>query len=178
MNINNIVRLPCFRKTLLASLLVPLLTPFYSLAAQTVSVTDGNSVAILGEYGTDSDNLSPIIVQGSTSEVTGESDLAITTTGRGANGASVTNGGTLTLNGSAIKTDGVVAFGISNNKGTVNLRGGTVTTTGSTAYGVSSTGLGSSADINGTVISTSGSSTYGISGAGGAKLTVDRKSVV
>lgn len=177
MNINNIVRLPCFRKTLLASLLVPLLTPLYSWAAQTVSVTDGNSVAILGEYGTDSDNLSPIIVQGSTSEVTGESDLAITTTGRGANGASVTNGGTLTLNGSAIKTDGVVAFGISNNKGTVNLRGGTVTTTGSTAYGVSSTGLGSSADINGTVISTSGSSTYGISGAGGAKLTVNNTTI-
>ncbi|VTP84846.1 putative autotransporter protein [Yersinia enterocolitica subsp. enterocolitica] len=124
MNINNIARLPCFRKTLLASLLVPLLTPLYSWAAQTVSVTDGNSVAILGEYGTDSDNLSPVSVQGSTSEVTGGSDVAITTTGRGANGANVTNGGTLTLNGSAIKTDGVVAFGISNNKGTVNLQGG------------------------------------------------------
>ncbi|MGE4878132.1 autotransporter adhesin YapE [Yersinia enterocolitica] len=177
MNINNIARLPCFRKTLLASLLVPLLTPLYSWAAQTVSVTDGNSVAILGEYGTDGDNLSPVSVQGSTSEVIGDSDVAITTTGRGANGANVTNGGTLTLNGSAIKTDGVVAFGISNNKGTVNLQGGTVTTTGSTAYGVSSTGLGSSADINGTVISTSGSSAYGISGAGGAKLTVNNTTI-
>ncbi|EKN3395719.1 autotransporter adhesin YapE [Yersinia enterocolitica] len=177
MNINNIARLPCFRKTLLASLLVPLLTPLYSWAAQTVSVTDGNSVAILGEYGTDGDNLSPVSVQGSTSEVTGDSDVAITTTGRGANGANVTNGGTLTLNGSAIKTDGVVAFGISNNKGTVNLQGGTVTTTGSTAYGVASTGLGSSADINGTVISTSGSSAYGISGAGGAKLTVNNTTI-
>lgn len=173
MNVHNIAHLPCFRKTLLASLLVPLLTPLYSWAAQTVSVTDGNSVAILGEYGTDGDNLSPVIVQGFISEVTGGSDVAITTTGRGANGANVTNGGTLTLNGSVIKTGGVVAFGISNNKGTVNLQGGTVTTTGSTAYGVSSTGLGSSADINGTVISTSGSSAYGISGSGGAKLTVN-----
>ncbi|MBX9474766.1 autotransporter adhesin YapE [Yersinia enterocolitica] len=177
MNINNIARVPCFRKTLLASLLVPLLTPLYSWAAQIVSVTDGNSVAILGEYGTDSDNLSPVSVQGSASEVTGGSDVAITTTGRGANGANVTNGGTLTLNGAAIKTDGVVAFGISNNKGTVNLQGGTVTTTGSTAYGVSSTGLGSSADINGTVISTSGSTAYGISGAGGAKLTVNNTTI-
>ncbi|EPE4189209.1 autotransporter outer membrane beta-barrel domain-containing protein [Yersinia enterocolitica] len=177
MKTNRTILSPSFKKTLLASLLVPLLTPLYSWAAQTVSVTDGNSVAILGEYGTDGDNLSPVSVQGSTSEVIGDSDVAITTTGRGANGANVTNGGTLTLNGSAIKTDGVVAFGISNNKGTVNLQGGTVTTTGSTAYGVSSTGLGSSADINGTVISTSGSSAYGISGAGGAKLTVNNTTI-
>ncbi|MFV8799145.1 autotransporter outer membrane beta-barrel domain-containing protein [Yersinia sp. LJYL362] len=173
MKTNRTTLSPSFRKTLLASLLVPLLTPLYSWAAQTVSVIDGSSVAISGEYGTGSDNLTPVVVQGTTSAVTGDSDVTITTTGRAANGVNVIDGGTLNLNGAVIKTDGVVASGISNNKGTVNLQGGTVTTTGSTAYGVSSTGLGSSADINGTVISTSGTSAYGISGAGGAKLTVN-----
>ncbi|CNI21695.1 autotransporter outer membrane beta-barrel domain-containing protein [Yersinia pekkanenii] len=164
---------PSFRKTLLASVLVSLLTPLYSWAAQTVSITDGSSVEISGEYGTDSDNLSPVVVQGSTSVVTGDADVTIHTTGRAANGANVTNGGTLNLNGAVIKTDGVVARGINNSKSTVNLQGGAVTTAGSSAYGVSSTGLGSRTDINGTVISTSGISAYGISGSGGTQLTVN-----
>ncbi|AJJ62522.1 autotransporter outer membrane beta-barrel domain-containing protein [Yersinia aldovae] len=168
---------PRFSKTLLASLLVPLLSPLHSWAAQTASVTDGSSVSISGGYGTGGDNLSPVLVQGTDSTITGASDVTIDTTGRGANGVNVTNGGTLNLNGAAIKTEGVVASGISNSKGTVILRGGTITTTGSSAYGVSSTGLGSRADIDGTVISTSGASAYGISGSGGTHLTVNNTTV-
>ncbi|QHB34417.1 autotransporter outer membrane beta-barrel domain-containing protein [Yersinia canariae] len=173
MNINNIILLPCFRKTLLASLLIPLFSPIYSWAAQTISVTDGTSTSISGEYGTDGDYLSAVAVQGPDSAITGESDLTINTAGRGADGANVTNGGSLHLNGSSINTQGVVAYGISNNKGTVIVEDGTITTVGQQSYGISSTGLGSRTEINGTEITTSGTSAYGISGKSGTALILN-----
>ncbi len=46
---------PRFRKTWLASLLIPLFSPIHSWAAQTISVTDGTTVPISGEYGTDAE---------------------------------------------------------------------------------------------------------------------------
>lgn len=177
MKTNRTTLSPSFRKTLLTSLLLPLLTPLYSWAIQTVSVTDGSSVAISGEYGSGSDNLTPVVVQGATSTITGDSGVTITTTGRAANGVNVIDGGTLNLNGAVIKTDGVVAYGIRNNKGTVNLEGGSVTTTGQQSNGVSSTGLGSSAGINSTMISTNGAMAYGILGSSGAQLAVNNTTI-
>ncbi|MGE4800394.1 autotransporter outer membrane beta-barrel domain-containing protein [Yersinia hibernica] len=173
MKINNIILLPSFRKTLLASLLIPLFSPIYSWAAQTISVTDGTSNTISNDYGTDGDYQPAVVVQGLNSAITGESDLTINTTGYGANGANVTNGGSLYLNGSAIKTQGVVAYGINNNKGSVILEGGTVTTVGQQSHGVSTTGVGSRTEINGTEITTNGSTAYGVSGAGGAALILN-----
>ncbi|WP_227728519.1 autotransporter outer membrane beta-barrel domain-containing protein [Yersinia proxima] len=173
MNINNITHLSCFRKSLLASLLIPLFSPIYSWAAQTISVMDGTSVPISGEYGSDGDYQVAVAVQGLDSAVSGSDDLTIDTTGRGANGVNVTNGGSLYLDGSAIKSQGVVAYGINNNKGSVTFSGGTITTLGQQSHGVNSIGLGSRTDINGTEITTQGNSAYGISGTSGAALIVN-----
>lgn len=93
--------------------------------------------------------------------------------GCGVNGVNVINGGILILNGLVIKIDGVVVFGISNNKGIVNLQGGMVMMIGFIVYGVFLMGLGSSVDINGIVIFISGLLVYGILGVGGVKLIVN-----
>ncbi|WP_145579505.1 autotransporter outer membrane beta-barrel domain-containing protein [Yersinia vastinensis] len=164
---------PRFRKTLLASLLIPLFSPIYSWAAQTISVTDGTTVPISGEYGTDGEYQPAVVVQGTDSTVTGVSDLTINTTARGANGVNVSNGGSLNLENSTIKTNGVVAYGINNNKGSVVLNGGSITTMGQQGNGVHSTGIGSRTSLNGTEITTRGSSAYGVSGTAGAALTVN-----
>ncbi|CNL48776.1 autotransporter outer membrane beta-barrel domain-containing protein [Yersinia alsatica] len=173
MKINRTVIAPRFRKTLLASLLIPLFSPIYSWAAQTVNVTDGTTVSISGEYGTDGENQPAVVVQGAGSTVTGDENLSIETTARGANGVAITNGGSLNLDGSSIKTNGVIAYGINNSKGSVILNGGTITTTGQQGNGVYSTGLGSNANINGTEITTSGGSAYTVSGTAGAALTLN-----
>ncbi|CNF74322.1 autotransporter protein [Yersinia frederiksenii] len=53
---------PRFRKTWLASLLIPLFSPIHSWAAQTISVTDGPTVLISGEYGTDAEYQPAVVV--------------------------------------------------------------------------------------------------------------------
>ncbi len=164
---------PCFRKTLIASLLVPLCSPLYSWAVQTASITDGSTMVISGGYDTEANNQTAVFVQGSGSTINGGSDVVIETTGVGAIGANASEGGTLGLTGSTIKTENSVAFGVLNDKGTVNLQGGTITTKGQTAYGVYSSGLGSNTDIHSSEITTSYSLTHAIYGAGGTGLTLN-----
>ncbi|CNI58308.1 autotransporter family protein [Yersinia mollaretii] len=177
MKINKIRLSPCFRKTLLASLLLPLFSPLYCWAAQTISVTNGSSIPISGDYGTDDDYQPAVVVKGMGSTVTGAADLSIYTTGRVANGVEVSNGGALKLEGSAIKTEGVVAYGIRNNNGTVNLQGGTIMTSGSSGNGIYSSGVGSRTDINGTVFNILGGLANAVAGYDGTALTLNNTTI-
>ncbi|WP_145931334.1 autotransporter outer membrane beta-barrel domain-containing protein [Yersinia bercovieri] len=177
MIINRIAPSARFRKTLLASLLFPLFSPLYSWAAQTISVTDGSAVSISGDYGTD-DNYQPsVVVKGPGSTITGASDLSIHTTGLMGNGVEVSNGGALNLNGSTIKTEGEVAYGIRNNSGTVNLQNGTIVTSGSSGNGIYTSGAGNRADINGTVFNILGGLANAVSGYDGTLLTVNNATI-
>ncbi|WP_145594349.1 autotransporter outer membrane beta-barrel domain-containing protein [Yersinia aleksiciae] len=177
MKINKIMLSPCSRKRLLVSLLIPLFSPLYCWAAQTISVTNGSSVPISGDYGTEDSSQPAVEVKGSGSTVTGGADLSIYTTGRMANGVEISNGGALNLKGSTIKTDGVVAYGIRNNSGTVNLQGGEIMTTGSSGNGIYSSGAGSRVDINGTTFTMLGGSANAVSGYGGSALALNNTTI-
>jgi outer membrane autotransporter protein len=177
MKINRSTLSPCFRKTLLASLLLPLFSPLYSWAAQTASVTDGSTMAIHGDYNTQNDNDTAVLAQGPGSTINGGADVNIETTGRNGIGAYALDGGVLNLNGATITTGGAVALGIQNNKGTVNLQGGTITTNGQTAYGIYSSGLGSITNINGAEITTTNTSAHAIYGGAGTELILNNTTV-
>ena len=155
---------PSFRKTLLASLLIPLFSVSSAWAENTLSVIDGTTKSVTGDYDSAIENGYAIEVGGANSTVNSISGLVIDTTGRNTTGIKVTEGGALNLTGSSITTHGIVASGISNSKGTVNLHGGTITTSGDTARGIYSTGVGSKTILDGTTITATGNGIEGWSG--------------
>ncbi|CRY55633.1 putative autotransporter protein [Yersinia intermedia] len=173
MRINKTAARPYFSKTLLATLLLPTFSPLDSCVAQTISVTDGRTVAISGDYDSSGHYQPAVIVKGVGSTVTGASDLAIYTTGRVGNGVNLSQGGALKLQGSIIRTEGEFAAGIRNSEGTINLQGGVIMTSGDKGSGIYSAGIGSRVNINGTVLNISGDHANAVEGFDGAKLTLN-----
>lgn len=173
MKINRSMYCPRFRKTLLASLLVPLFSPLYSWAQPPVSVTDGTSLSISGLYTSEVNHQYVLTITGTGSEINGGSDVTIETTGVGAFGSYVADNGTLNLNGATIRTEDNVAYGIYNKQGTVGLQGSTITTNGQSTSGVNSSGVGSLTDINGSEITTNNFASRGVYGGAGAEIILN-----
>lgn len=117
-----------FRKTLLATLLIPLFSSPSAWAERTENVSGGSSLTLTGEY--ESNSGSVITVDGANSVVNAGSGVIINnTTSTGYDTVKVTNGGTINFNDvNIIATDHNVSAGavIGSNNGTVNLTDGTV----------------------------------------------------
>ncbi|AJJ12231.1 outer membrane autotransporter barrel domain protein [Yersinia rohdei] len=171
-NINKSKKSCIFHKTLLTSLLIPLC---HSSAtwADTISHTDGTQQSISGSYGSDIANQSAVSVKGTGSKITGEADVDIITTARNADGALVTDNGSLDLTDTSITVSGNIAYGVMNNNGTVSLQDGSIASSGESGHGVFTTGTNAKSDIDGTVISTDNTYSHGISGASGGTINLN-----
>lgn len=129
---------PRFRKTYLATLLIPLFAAYSAQADQTATVTDGSTITISGVYEVTGPSKPVIVVDGEGSTIKAGNDVTINVSNGYSNGTiNVSNGGEIDFTGVTIADNNTTPSSnpiINVDNGTVKLTNSSVNTDGSDVY--------------------------------------------
>ena len=121
------------------SVIMLLLSPFYTMAASPWKVTDGSTLQVTSGYDATEPNDIPLQVSGAGSQLTTDSDLSFSTSASGTPVARVTDLGSLTLHNASLTATENASSAAEAVSGTLTLIGGSLTAYGTASAGVKAT---------------------------------------